>query len=138
MIRLWTLREVKADIRGFLRTFNDSALVNLLEAARAGDVTYHVCQKCLSGRHQNGFTPGQASYAYGLLGWHWPSRAFSPYSIQESDARRQRILVPMILAEIRRRFQDFPKPTTTALLRENPRVLPVSNQENEPCATLAR
>jgi len=105
-----TFHESKPIIRKALSEASDAKLVELLDDARAGKVPFGRCETCICG-HLIGpdwdadDLPTEhprwiLSSAYAELS-HLPNGHWLP--IRDDDARRQRVLVPMILAEIRRR-----------------------------------
>lgn len=93
-------KQAKTEIRRALREdCDDAKLVELLEAARNNHIPFASLKTCLAMRvHGNcraaGLRPRgySTSLAYGM--------------IDGGDKKRQRILVPMILAEMRRRVLE--------------------------------
>lgn len=116
-------KEAKSIVRNYLRsTYTDRDLVRALDHARELRLAYDSCC-CFAG------IPGAGAELHGARGANFPPRMFKPCSAfyfrthrEESDlasdayfylapfgggddANRRRILIPMILAEMRRRMR---------------------------------
>lgn len=100
-----TFREAKQIIRGALAEVGDAKLIEVLEAARAGELPWISLCRCvclatvLYGPFVSCFARDPlrdpVSDAYGYLGWS--------KTIIDWSQSRQRILIPMVLSEIRQR-----------------------------------
>lgn len=118
------LRKNKAIIRDFLRAaYTEANLIRLLDHARSGVLSYASCC-CLAGLptadHDAGILMGRltavnfAAIPHLRKGWNLPSghKADSAFAailnhrkatFQHPDPLRQRLIIPLILSEIRRR-----------------------------------
>jgi hypothetical protein len=97
-----TFKESKSVIRAALANASDAKLIEVLEAARAGEMPYCSQGYCFAARviGWGVSEAATASVAYRLL----VKRVYPP-SVLEYDEIRQRIVVAMVLAEMRRRAQ---------------------------------
>lgn len=106
-----TFKSAKNTIRAALRECPDSKLAELLDAARAGKVPYTNSRICLATRIHGDWLdgiPGMGSptpeYNNLEAAYLWLPKG-RLYPFEGYDAVGQRILIPMILAEIRRRHR---------------------------------
>jgi hypothetical protein len=121
------LRQNKATIRAFMRAnYTDGKLIELLEHARSGKLAFYSCccfigvptadhelqpSSIVGAQHSREKHYGKAVMLPGAKVAEEAYRLLSPYAhdgspidyYRESDPLRRRILIPMILAEIRRR-----------------------------------
>lgn len=117
------LREYKKTLRDYMRRYYTEAnLVDLLDHARSGGLAYNSCC-CFIGlpsRDHDGFAGHNERLGSGYHGALYakseiPTAAFAEFAflklshrnwtIDEDDSYRQRLLIPMILAELKRRRQ---------------------------------
>lgn len=105
-----TFREAKGHIRAYLQSaYSDEKLCALLCHARDGKLVFHSCC-CLAGvadanHNLRGYEDREWGGHVTIFGMDKNKWAVSEsYEvIAPDDARRRRILIPMILAEVRRR-----------------------------------
>jgi hypothetical protein len=138
MITPMNFKEAKQTIRDYFRTaYSDEQLAELLDYTRAGKLRFMSCC-CVAGfvTRAEGMAPLEPDQSmnyhsngeFHILGdnpqWGVVSEAFNILARYESgcddrrDAKRRRILIPMILAEIRRRQRRAEvKSNVKALLR---------------------
>lgn len=115
------LRDLKGTIRSALDAATDTQLIELLTAARAGRVPW-------GGAGTLGKVDDCGCLAQRLGAWKWWGHGrewlseayayFVPLGCDDPDGRRQRILVAMCKAAIRRRTADFAIPAPAPVLAE--------------------
>lgn len=112
-----TFKAAKQIIRVELTLASDEKLAEVIDAARAGKMPYHsyvddMCIVCLAGR-----ILGEASLPFENHSWWILSDAYGRIGLDHSfepsvdhyedgdEARRQRVVLAMALAELRRRWK---------------------------------
>jgi hypothetical protein len=111
-------KQAKGIIRAALAGASDEKLCELLDAARAGMVPWNSCQYCVAGRlypERGRIAWMPESDAYAVIGGVSPDAV--PREISLTEDRRQRVLIPMLLAEIKRRNRT--RETARAIVSES-------------------
>lgn len=115
-------RQAKGIIRAALREASDGKLIEVLEAARARQMPWISCHMCLAGRLRGGGPDvafSDESDAYATLGGPITNN-YTTFlkALQVTDLTRQRVLVPMVLAEMKRRMAQESAATARAIVNE--------------------